>query len=118
MSDFNRSRLLQAVKLFNKGLYFDSHEILEDIWFDIRGNNRNFYQGLLHVSVSFYHLKNKNNLKGALFQIKKALAKLEKFDGEYSGVNIKEFKEKITLVKKKLEKDIKPKRLPKIKQIS
>ncbi len=71
--------LVHAITLFNKQGFFQCHEILEDIWFEVRGETRNFYQGILHISVGFLHLKDKNNLKGAVLQIRKVIFKLNDF---------------------------------------
>jgi predicted metal-dependent hydrolase len=81
-----RSRFIQAINKFNNKEFFECHEILEDIWFDIRDDSRDFYQGLLHIAVGFYHLTIKNNSKGAVFQLEKAITKLKGYKENYNGI--------------------------------
>lgn len=114
MSDYNRSRLLAAINKFNRKDYFECHEILEDIWFDVRGSTRGLYQGLLHIAVGFYHLTKKNNFKGTVIQLTKAEEKLMKFPGVFHGINLAKLLKQIRSIKKRLIKKEVPKRLPKI----
>jgi uncharacterized protein len=86
---YERSRLLLAVQQFNRKNFFECHEILEDIWFDVRDKSRDFYRGLLHIAVGFYHLNNKKNPAGALIQLNKALSRFEDFGENFKGVNLK-----------------------------
>ncbi len=114
MGDYNRSRLITALEKFNEGKYFDAHEIIEDIWFDVRDNSRDFYQGLLHAAVAFYHLIKKNNFKGTLIQIEKAVSKLDLYGDLYLGVDLLKLKKQLISISIKLKKKEVPKRLPKI----
>ena len=114
MSVYHRSRLIAAANKFNNKEYFKSHEILEEIWFDERSSARDFYQGLLHAATAFYHLTKKNNHKGTILQLEKALIKLEKFDTNYQGIDIVLLKKQLLNIYKRLKKKEVPKRLPKI----
>jgi predicted metal-dependent hydrolase len=114
MSDYKLSRLVAAIKKFNEGDYFECHEILEDIWFEVRDNSRNFYQGLLHVSVAFYHLTKRNNFKGTIIQITKAIDKLGGYNELYLGIDLVKLKGQLKRMLIKLKKKEVPKRLPKI----
>ena len=114
MSDYNLSRLVAAVNKFNEGDYFECHEILEDIWFDVRDDSRDFYQGLLHISVAFYHLTKENNFKGTLIQLDKALERLKVYDKVFSGVDVPKLTDEVKKVISRLKKKEVPKRLPKI----
>jgi len=72
---------LRGLEAYHSGEYFDAHEHWEDLWSDYHFEDRRFIQGLIQMSVSFFHLQN-NNLNGAKGLLRKCL---EKFDG-YSGV--------------------------------
>lgn len=115
MSDYNRSRLLLAVKKFNEKDYFECHEILEEIWFDVRDDSRDFYHGLLHAAVGFYHYTKKKNHKGTILQLEKALNRLGKFGGEYDGIDLEKLTKEIKRFIIRLNKKEQPKRLPLIK---
>ena len=47
--------LERGIALFNRGEYFDCHEVLEEVWTSERGRRRLFLQSLIHVAVGFYH---------------------------------------------------------------
>lgn len=53
-------RYLQGIELFNRGEYFDAHEVWEDLWHDTAGPDRRFYQGLIQAAVTVYHAGNGN----------------------------------------------------------
>jgi len=114
MNAYTRSRLLTAVKLFNDKEYFECHEVLEDIWFDVRDNSRDLYQGLLHASVALYHLTKKNNLKGTLIQLKKAEEKLGRLEGKVKEIDLTKLLGQLKRIAEKIQKKEQPKRLPKI----
>ena len=114
MGGYKLSRLVAAVEKFNQRDFFECHEILEDIWFDERGKERDLYHGLLHIAVGLHPLTGKNNFKGTLLQFNKALFKLEKFVGIVQGIDVSKLKKQIQSLTKKIIKKEVPKRLPKI----
>ncbi|MBH10905.1 MAG: hypothetical protein CMG74_11260 [Candidatus Marinimicrobia bacterium] len=84
----------QKEKLFNEGLkyykdmnFFEAHESWETLWSDFYLDDRKFMQGLIQLSVSFYHFGN-GNIKGAISQIKKSNEKFEQFSGIHRGINV------------------------------
>jgi predicted metal-dependent hydrolase len=85
----------EGIKKFNCGDFFECHDILEDVWFEIRGHSRRFYQGLIHLAVGFYHIQERNNPKGALSQLNKGIVKLKEYVPEYQGVELKQLLKKI-----------------------
>src|SRR5206468_1229540 len=82
-------RFENGIKKFNEGEFYDCHDILEDVWFEIRGSSRRFYQGLIHLAVGFFHLTRRNNLNGTLSQLNKGIIKLSDYSPEFQGVEIK-----------------------------
>jgi predicted metal-dependent hydrolase len=64
---------------FNRGLFFEAHEVLEKIWLPQRNkSNGLFYKGLIQLAGAFVHLQ-KGRLRpaGALFDL--ARANLERY---------------------------------------
>lgn len=86
LQDSIKIRFGEAVHRFNNRRFFDCHDVLEDIWMDIRGRERLFYQGILHVAVGLYHYENRN-YKGSYSQLGKAGQKLKNFLPVYRGVD-------------------------------
>src|SRR5262245_10774383 len=56
--------LAAAAVLFDAGLHFEVHELLEPHWAHATGNERDALQGLIQVAVGFQHLAN-GNVAGA-----------------------------------------------------
>ena len=56
-------RYLEGIDCFNRGAFFDAHEVWEALWTDTEGPSRRFYQGLIQVAVCLHHFGN-GNLRG------------------------------------------------------
>ncbi|MBI3587020.1 MAG: DUF309 domain-containing protein [Ignavibacteriales bacterium] len=80
-------RFHEGIREFNRGYFFEAHDILEDLWHEYRESDRLFLQGLIQVAVGFYHFENRN-LKGARSQFSKACAKLEPYQPIHQHVLI------------------------------
>jgi len=78
--------LQQGIELFNRGEYFECHEVLEIAWTPERGPRRLFLQSLIHVAVGFYHHRGGNPV-GAMRQLQKALRKMQAYLPRYEGVD-------------------------------
>jgi uncharacterized protein len=63
-----------AAALFDVGLFFEVHELLEPCWFRAVGREREALQGLIQVAVGFQHLVN-GNRRGALALLHDGAAK-------------------------------------------
>jgi uncharacterized protein len=72
---------------FNRGFFFECHDTLEDVWTGVRGPARDFFQGLIQISVGFYHLGN-GNTGGALTLLRRGLARLARYPDEYGGLDL------------------------------
>ena len=100
--------------LYNKGLdafrkheFYDAHEHWEDLWSDFRLSDAKFVQGLIQLSVGYFHISNLN-VNGARGLLNKCKPKLECFSPEYRGLNIDLILNSIDLSLKYLnENDIK-----------
>lgn len=109
-----------GIALFNDCDFFSAHDFFEDCWMECERSERNFYQGLVQVSVGSYHLIS-GNYKGCASQFKKASKKLCKYLPVHQNINLALLLEAIEPITKDLgdsPKDIDPKmfwnRIPKI----
>jgi hypothetical protein len=68
--------LEDAALLFDAGLHFEVHEILEPHWVTSEGDTREALQGLIQTAVGFQHLAN-GNLAGAGSLLAEAGARLQ-----------------------------------------
>jgi predicted metal-dependent hydrolase len=72
---------------FNRQLFYEAHDVLEDLWLpDRHGPNGNFYKGLIQLAGAFVHLQ-KNHLRPAAALFKLAQANLEKYPGVHERLN-------------------------------
>jgi uncharacterized protein len=59
-----RAALTAAARLFDAGLFFEVHEVLEPHWMAARDPDRDALQGLIQIAVGWQHLVN-GNVPGA-----------------------------------------------------
>jgi predicted metal-dependent hydrolase len=73
---------------FNRGLFFEAHDVLEALWLkDKHGSNGAFYKGLIQLAGAFVHLQ-KDRLRPAAALFKLALANLEKYPRWHEHLNL------------------------------
>ncbi len=78
---------LKGVNAFNEKRFYDAHEYWEDIWSNYRLSDSKFIQGLIQISVGFFHLTNKN-LNGARGLFKKSTNKFDTERIEIRGIEV------------------------------
>lgn len=69
------------------GEYFEAHETLEDVWRSSDPDERDFFQGLVHVAVAWYQA-GRGNRVGCERQLEKAARRLARFEPEYRGLEL------------------------------
>jgi len=69
------------------GRYFEAHEELELVWRAAPPEERDFYQGLVHVAVAWYQA-GRGNRVGTERQLEKALRRLEAYEPAHLGVDV------------------------------
>ena len=57
-------RYLAGIVLFNRGDFFEAHEVWESLWMETFGEEKRFYQGLIQAAVGLCHFCN-GNVRGA-----------------------------------------------------
>ena len=73
-------------KLFNAEKFFEAHEVLELLWRETPGPERDFYQGLIQIAAAFVHVQ-KGTPDGGRKLLEKASIKLKKFLPRFGGVD-------------------------------
>jgi predicted metal-dependent hydrolase len=89
--------LERGIALFNRGEYFECHEVLEEAWTPERGPRRLFLQSLIHMAVGFYHSR-RGNPVGAVRQLRKGLKKLAAYLPACERVNTRRLESEIQAV--------------------
>lgn len=78
-----RQRLREGVAAFNRGEFFEAHELLEEIWLPhaLGSPPRVFLQALIQTAVGFFHWE-RGKLPQAAKQFERARLKFESLERE------------------------------------
>jgi predicted metal-dependent hydrolase len=77
-------RGLEAIRA---GHYFEAHEELEDVWRTAATEERDFFQGLVHVAVAWYQAGRGRPIATAS-QLEKAARRLGPYAPAHRGVDV------------------------------
>lgn len=76
-----------ALELVRDGRGFDAHEVFEGAWRAAPDDERDLYQGLVHVAVATYQ-DSRGHAVGRTRQLEKALRRLAPYAPSYEGIDI------------------------------
>jgi predicted metal-dependent hydrolase len=79
--------LARGLDLARSSEYFAAHEALEDAWRASEPDEKDFFQGLVHVVVAWYQA-GRGNRAGFERQLEKAARRLQPFAPEHRGVDV------------------------------
>jgi uncharacterized protein len=77
----------RGLELGRAGRYFEAHEAFEEAWREAAADERDFFQGLVHVVVAWYQ-DGRGNLVGCERQLEKARRRLGAFAPRHRGVDV------------------------------
>jgi len=80
-------QLSEAIALFNRGEWYACHDLIEDLWHQCQGPDRQALQGLLQIAVAQLHLERKN-LRGATVLLGEGLGRLKPYGSEALGLDL------------------------------
>ncbi len=81
--------------LFNRQQFYESHDVLEDLWLaDKQGADGNFYKGLIQLAGAFVHLQ-KERLRPSAALFKLARTNLEKYPSPHHKLALDEVRKLI-----------------------
>ena len=81
------SAFARGLELGRSGRYFEAHEAFEDAWRAAIAEERDFFQGLVHVVVAWYQ-DGRGNEVGCRRQLEKAERRLAAFVPQHRGVDV------------------------------
>ena len=89
MTDSNIEEIifLKGIDSFNGKSFYDAHESWELLWTEYALQDALFVQGLIQLSVAFFHITNLN-LIGSKNLFNKCLPKLKKFPSNHRDLNL------------------------------
>jgi predicted metal-dependent hydrolase len=79
-------RYLAGIVLFNRGDFFEAHEVWESIWMETSGPEKKFYQGLIQAAVGLCHFCNGNG-RGAVKLYKSSREYMNRYDAHFLGLD-------------------------------
>lgn len=77
-------QFLDFVACFNRGEFWEGHEVLEGPWRETRSD---FYKGLILYASAFVHVQRRNP-RGVLAQLRKAERQLALYRPSYLGLDL------------------------------
>lgn len=78
--------LVEGIRLFNAGEYYECHEVIEHEWHAETRPIRRLYQGILQIGVGFLHVK-RGNHTGALLLLNDGIEKTVEFAPVCLGID-------------------------------
>jgi predicted metal-dependent hydrolase len=94
--------LEEAACLFNEGLFFEVHEVLEAVWLTEWDGVRRLLQGLIQIAVGFHHLES-NNPRGALSLLQEGVEKVKGYGPDRSGLELDRFLAQVENARRSIE---------------
>lgn len=91
MCQAHPQRYLEGIRLFNERELFECHDVLEELWADVLGHERDFYQGLIQAAVALFHF-GEGNLAGAHKLYHSSQRYLQRYGDFYRGVDLAKFR--------------------------
>ena len=86
-SNIEETIFLKGINSFNDKSFYDAHESWELLWTEYALQDALFVQGLIQLSVAFFHITNLN-LIGSKNLFNKCLPKLKKFPSDHRDLNL------------------------------
>ena len=80
--------VLKGIEQFNSHAFFRCHDSIEAVWVAEQGDVRFLYQGILQISVGFYHIQ-RGNFRGAAKIMARGKGKLLPFLPGCQGIDLK-----------------------------
>jgi predicted metal-dependent hydrolase len=84
------TRFLAGVDLFNRGEFFEAHEVWEDLWHECAAPERRFYQALIQAAVAAHHWS-RGNAAGAKRLYHSGRKYMEPFRPVHLGLAVDDF---------------------------
>jgi predicted metal-dependent hydrolase len=87
VSEHVRASYERGLALLREQAFFEAHEALEEAWRAAAPEERDFFQGLVHVAVAWYQA-GRGNRVGCERQLEKAQRRLSPFRQVHRGLDV------------------------------
>jgi len=110
------SEFIEGITLFNKGLYWEAHEVWEDLWRDQTVEGKGFIDSFMKISEA-YSFARRGKMSSAIYLFEKALkqfGELGSYECEISAVQIiSEIQRDINLIRQSIAENTMHVKFPK-----
>src|ERR1700687_2747186 len=79
-------RYLAGIVLFNRGDFFEAHEVWESLWMETFSEEKRFYQALIQAAVGLCHFCN-GNVRGAVKLYRSSREYMGRFPSPHLGLD-------------------------------
>jgi predicted metal-dependent hydrolase len=106
-----------GLDLFNRGRFFEAHEVLEDFWRSLprdlprQHDSRQHVQGLVQLAVAFHHQSTGNRL-GACSVLERALRNLNGSERSFPELDLERLRAELEPWRQYLQKVLSPSHNP------
>jgi uncharacterized protein len=98
----SESSFPRGLELIRNGEFFAAHEELELEWRAAPPEERDFYQGLVHVAVAWYQAQ-RGNRTGCKRQLEKASRRLSPYAPRHRDVDVESLLEQLARARARVE---------------
>ena len=84
-----------GIELFNRGEFYDAHEVLEDVWRASVDPEKKFLQALIQTAVALHH-HSTGNVVGCKSLMARALRNFSGYPEAFCGVELELLRQAIT----------------------
>ena len=81
----------QGVQAFNRGEFYDQHDLFEEQWVKTAGPVRDLYRAILQVGVAYYQIE-RGNYRGALKMLQRSVQWLHPLPDCCQGLDVEELR--------------------------
>ena len=82
--------LHQGIEEFNRGHFFEAHELWEEAWNNVVGEEKRFYQCLVQIAAGYHKLSLAQH-NGARKLLERGNQTLSSFPPDYAGIDLASF---------------------------
>jgi predicted metal-dependent hydrolase len=79
-------RYLAGIVLFNRGDFFEAHEVWESLWMETHGPEKKFFQALIQAAVALCHFCN-GNVRGAAKLYRSSRDYMQRYGSPFLGLD-------------------------------
>ncbi len=100
---------LQGIKQFNRGAYYQQHDLFEALWMATAGPVRDLYRAILQIGVAYYQVE-RGNYRGALKMLQRSVQWLNPLPDVCQSLHVAQLRRDSYAVRAELQR-LGPKRM-------